>query len=631
MFREIAMWLNPIYRRCLIFIVFLAVSVSAIGPAPPVWGAVRTWIGGNNDWNSSNANWTGADEPDNTDDAVFNTANSVNLANVDERVLSLTMSGGISLRTSGNSLQVDGLLQLSGAGTDLTVGGNGSTLNVDTITINSGSDLRIDNGTVMMDESPSNGVLNITAGGTLSGRGQISLIDTPVANGTDLLVNDGTIVARPIGLVTVGLEPTGTLTIDVSDDSNARVDLDGNADNGAVNVQRNQSLVVNAILDDAFNGDMELVQNSTLNIREAWTLDSGAFVTINNGPIDRSPPLLDTPAGVAFIAGGALTQTGGTINLFSDQSTLQFNAPYTLNGGTLTNRGLVIFNANTTIGGGANFNMGFDRASITVNAGVTVNVDQASFDADGNGTGNNVITVQAGGNLDLDLGAGADESLNGIVHLNGGELDVTTSDSNWQFTDGVLNLKHDGGTAAQVNGDALVVGDDVGTQNTDINVTGSGLSRINTAVTFNSDADVNIASGAILRTATTVFQSVNSTRNAEFTGSGTWQLAGNNTFNENTTINMVGGTVDLDNSANTLSLVGTDTALNANLTIRAAAVADYGNGSAAFGVSELTIADAAVLTVNLDSPRRVGPSIRTASSATTAMPPTTRFSMVRTL
>ena len=67
-------------------------------------------------------------------------------------------------------------------------------------------------------------------------------------------------------------------------------------------------------------------------------------------------------------------------------------------------------------------------SSITVNPGMTVNVDQANFNPDGAGSATNVITVN-GGILDFDLGAGADEWLGGFIHLNGGELDVTTADA----------------------------------------------------------------------------------------------------------------------------------------------------------------------------------------------------------
>ena len=77
---------------------------------------------------------------------------------------------------------------------------------------------------------------------------------------------------------------------------------------------------------------------------------------------------------------------------------------------------------------------------------------------------------------------------------------------------------------------------------------GTGVSQITAPITFESDASVNVAAGAILRTSAVTFQSVNGANNAQFTGTGTWQLTGTNTVSEATTINMTGGTVDLDNS-----------------------------------------------------------------------------------
>ena len=141
--------------------------------------------------------------------------------------------------------------------------------------------------------------------------------------------------------------------------------------------------------------------------------------------------------------------SGGTIDLDAIDS-LRLSAPFTATGGTIANAGLVIFNANSTIGAGVDFQMAGVDASITINAGVTVNVDDADFNADGSDASTNVITIGAGGVLDLDLGAGADESLSGAIHLNGGELDVTTIDDNWSMN-GTLIVGANTGTS-RING-----------------------------------------------------------------------------------------------------------------------------------------------------------------------------------
>src|SRR5262245_50185058 len=78
--------------------------------------APRTWIGGNADWGDGGSvlNWSPNDEPDSVDEAIFNTANVVNLV-TNNAVNGLTLSGGIDLLTNDFDLTVDGLVQVGGA------------------------------------------------------------------------------------------------------------------------------------------------------------------------------------------------------------------------------------------------------------------------------------------------------------------------------------------------------------------------------------------------------------------------------------------------------------------------------------------------------------------------------------
>ena len=104
----------------------LVALVLCLGMAAVATAANRTWIGGNNNWDSTPGYWSGSDEPDFDDVAIFNTSNSVDLAITSQIILGLTMSGGIGLSTNDNDLTVDGSVVLSDASTDLTVGGAGS-------------------------------------------------------------------------------------------------------------------------------------------------------------------------------------------------------------------------------------------------------------------------------------------------------------------------------------------------------------------------------------------------------------------------------------------------------------------------------------------------------------------------
>src|SRR5687767_4213966 len=109
-------------------------ALICLGSVCVVTAANRTWIGNNNNWDGTTGYWSGNDEPDSDDVAIFNTPNSVDLAIASQTILGLTMSGGIGLSTNGNELTVDGTVVLSDASTDLTVGGAGSLLSADAIT-----------------------------------------------------------------------------------------------------------------------------------------------------------------------------------------------------------------------------------------------------------------------------------------------------------------------------------------------------------------------------------------------------------------------------------------------------------------------------------------------------------------
>jgi hypothetical protein len=579
----------------------LAVAVAVLSTRPML-AAPITWIGGNADWDAvAGGKWNPADEPDPDDEAIFNTPNSVDLANASESIQALTMSVGIDLDTNGNDLTVNGLISLSDGGTNLFVGGADSLLLVDNVDVNANASLVMSAGTMTVADASGTGSLDINANGSLSGNGVINFNDSFVAV-TDVMDNFGTLSAAATGLIIIGNPPARTLTINVAD-ADGRVDLDAGA-NAVVNVFRNQTLDINAMLTDPYSTDMNLSHNSTIDIREPWTLDAGGTIDVNNGFVPGSvfPFSPDIPAEVAFIAGGAFTQTGGTITVIDGDGTLQFNSAFTQTGGTLANNGLVVFNANATIGVGGDLVMSGATASLTINAGVTVNVDQPNLNIDGGNTNTNIITVNSGGLLDLDLGVGGDAIFNNVVTLNGGELDVTTAGGVWTIAR-TVNLNHTSGAPGVLDGDSLLIGNDAGSLDANVNVGGAGPSQINTPVTFFSDADVNIAAGATLElNGSATFDTANGANNAEFTGSGILELdGGNNTVSEAMTVNMPGGRIDLDGSgailagAQTLTLGGANN--NADLTLNVTAIDSTDNS---FGKSGILGPDTIVLNLFSD-------------------------------
>jgi hypothetical protein len=441
----------------------------------------RTWIGGNVDWieGGSTANWNPADEPDVDDTAIFNTPNTVNLG-TNNSVNGLTLSGGIELFTNGQDLTVDGLVQASGAGTTFQIDDSTSLVLADTVAVNASGTIRLSGGTLTVDEETGTGFLDINAGGTFTGFGTVNLNDAPGAV-TSLLINDGTLSAFRQGTI---LNPplAGTLTINASA-ANARINLDGGAEAGVVNINRNQTLEINGTLADAFSGDLNMFHNTTLDISSAWSMDGGTF-DVSNGFIDSPFPSPDVPDGTATIAGGAFTQTGGTILNFASDGTLIFDVAYSQNGGTFTNNGLVEFNGSTIISSLANMTMPTNTSSITVGSGAIVNVDQANFNVDGNGTATNVIRVNSGGQLDLDLGAGADDTITGTVILSGGELDVTTADNTWSLGGSVSTVAGSG--TSQLNGEALTL------DGATVTVPAGSTLDINASSTWNTGTDFEI-------------------------------------------------------------------------------------------------------------------------------------------
>ena len=364
---------------------------------------------------------------------------------------------------------------------------------------------------------------------------------------------------------------------------NALIDLDGGSGNGILNVFRNQTLDVNVRLTDQFSGDINLFQNSVLEMATSWILDSGT-IDVDNGLVDNPPPTLDIPAGVARIRGGELTQTGGTITVVDADGILEFDAAFHMDGGNLVNNGLVVFRVNADVGTAANFTMPTSSASITVLPGITVSIDQANFDADGVGSATNVISIGNGGNLDLDLGAGADESLGGFIQLNGGELDVTTADTNWTIQ-GDVNVSPNSGTS-QIAGHVVTM------STASIVVGENSMLQINAANVWGASGSLDVKAGAVASlNGITTFSGAGT-----FTGAGTLLIAGITTFDAPTMIDMPSGTVDLDGN----DFIGGTVTVDADTTINVATMADFGNNNV-IGFNTLQLNDLASLTVNLSS------------------------------
>ncbi len=564
------------------------------------YAANITWIGGDGTWTEGvTAGWNPVDEPDSDDVAIFNTNNAVSLASTNT-VIGLTLSGGIDLFTNDFDLTVDGLVQVSDANTNLIVGGANSQLEIDNLTINNGADVEIDGGVVRLDIQPNASLVDINAGGEILGHGTLRVADI-LGVVTTQIINDGTITAQRSPLVIFGAPQVGTLLLVASDDD-ARIDLDGAGESGSVIVRRNQTLDIDIPLADIFNGTIEMFHDTKLDMSSAWILGANATLDIDNGATGGFPAVA---AGTSTIAGASFSQNSGTITVVDTDGTLHFDAPFTLNGGNFVNNGLVVFNSNTTIANAANMTLPTTSSSLRVEGGHTVTINQANFNMDGANAATNVITVTGDSNLTINTGDYDTDSVtnvfDGTVNLDSSTISVSVTDAEFVM-DGVLNSTASGSNQSLWTGDALDIGNDSGVLDADVNISGSQPTQFGAQVDFNSDADVNVAGGATAHFLALVnFNSVNGGNNAEFTGSGEIIFSAGVNFSEATTLNMVGGTVDLDGADS----VGDTINIDAPLTINAELMRSFGKNNAGGGTNLLDINNnggTGVLTVNLDDP-----------------------------
>jgi hypothetical protein len=384
-----------------------ALVVAALANASAA--ANRTWIGMNNKWNASNDNWNPADEPDANDAAILNGDFSVALANADESINGLSLSGSFDLDLAGNQITIGGVASLSGSGTQLLVGPLGADVIADEINVTNGATLAMRGGIAVINEETPDGALHIEAGGTMSGHGNFSTIySVPAA--TKVLINDGTLIATSTAVDVAG-STASTLSINAWGGGDARIDLDGDGENGMVSVARNDTLDVNLRLYDAFSGTIVLSAGATLDIAAAWTLGAGE---INPNTVGFA---MGTAGPMATIAGGPLTQASPNASINLDAiDTLRIASVYTATAGSINiNGGTLILDGGGVIDVGANLNL--QNGGVLKGFGVI----NANLSGDGSGTPERVLADNGVLTVALDAGfvglvMGTDDS-DGILEI----------------------------------------------------------------------------------------------------------------------------------------------------------------------------------------------------------------------
>ncbi|MEM8944817.1 MAG: hypothetical protein AAGD11_06500 [Planctomycetota bacterium] len=584
------------------FAVYFLVLTLVCGPMRPAAAVDLVWDdeGGSADKTWSNlGNWSPDNLPDSTDDLYIGVnqlnANIISATNdstvLDQRfvVNSITTGNGADITNSDDGgtttyeLQVDNLTEIgNGTGTSqlrlyAAPIATQESLDTNTLTIGDGGEVVMlpDAGTAIVQVD--SGLLDINTGGQLTGVGLIELTDT-LAGPTILLSNDGAITANtPTTFIGQG-PAAGTLQITATS-ADALFDWDGAGGFGELNVNGNQTLDIDVDTgSDAFGGTMNLGTGSTIDIADAWSLNTG---TINaNTPafgfiiIGQDP----NPGPAATIAGADWTMTGGTVNVDDTWDSLQFDSELVASGGTIENSGTMILNGGATIQSGVDFNMNGGGASLEINS--TVNIDTPDFNLDGSALADNITTINSGGNLDLDLGAGADESFNHTINLNGtgsglneAELDVTTSDNTWELaSNGQINVS--GGGNSRINGETFEA-------NGDIEVTGNSTLLVGAVTEFGPAASVTIEAGSTVNMGTTTYNG------GTYTGAGILRK-GTATIAATTAWNV--DTVDIDDGTTTIN-DGVDLVVNTD------SIDDSADGID----STITIEDTATMTINLSS------------------------------
>lgn len=566
----------------------LAILIASLGSTTAL--GQRSWDGGNATfvW-GDNGNWNPDGSPSNEAISIGNllsAANDTTLVDAAYSIDSLTITNGADVINSTDSgatndfrLLVNGLTTVSDAGSTIQIfGGDLEGLDTDNLTINNGASVILNSSSaqgtavVQVDGGTGTGLFDINAGGTLSGAGHVQLDAAPAA-ATTLLSNDGSIIASAAGLI-IFAPPAGTLQITAAN-PNARFDWDGTSGDGVLQANGNQTLDIDVApgtgaAADPFSGTMNLFTGGTIDIANTWSLDTGT-INANTAAFGLILPGQDPlPGPAAHLAGAAWTMTGGTLNVDDTWDTLEFDSTVTASGGVINNSGTMVFDAPATFLSGVDFNMDSSRSSLVVNS--TVNIDTPDFALDGVG-GLGTTTINAGGNLDLDLGAGADLILDHTVNLNGGELDITSATATEWTLAGTMNAA--GGATSTVNS----AGETFNAFG-DINVTASSTLIVNPNTEFSSTTAVTIGAGSTLNLAQAIYSA------GSFTGDGLLRK-GAATINAATTWNVAN--VDLDDG---------NTTLNANLTINADSLEPDGDG--VDGIH--TINDGTLLTVNLTTP-----------------------------
>ena len=352
----------------------------------------QDFLGGGS-WNTP-GNWMGNQTPGAADDAYVRLGDSIGLS-ASDFVGSLTVDNNSFVVTLANKLTVIKTTTIQSTSTInrsqiwVTTGGE---LEADALVINSGGDLKLENG--LLDVN----TLTINDQGTVFGRGTVDVANSMTNNGT--------------------IEASTGLTLTLATASVFGIwDLDGTTGNGVVHAISGD-LVVQGGLSDAFDGVMVIGANHFADFDTAWTLGAGGRVEF----IGNATNAADLRGSTATVLGDLQVSDRGLIS-----APVTFGS--TANVSILGPDGRLSLTGPTTLQAGGSYTgleIQFDN-TVNVNGNVTLSTTIA--DLDGN-NGNTTINVN-----------------NGTFSVNTSFLD----DSN-NFFDGTINVIFGAKFAPDVDG-----------------------------------------------------------------------------------------------------------------------------------------------------------------------------------
>lgn len=558
---------------------------------------------------------------------------------------SLALSGTVSLppaslsfASSSAELIVTGSFSSIVAGDDFNWDGPG----IATTTVGAGGSMTISAAHIDTGNDTYGGTLNLNDGGdvsvnvaaaswTLAGSLVKNGVSTSTVSGDRIVItgavnhNGGTLDLPAVTTAaTASLNVTGNLTLGSGSDFAGAQTISGAGllrMEGASTVSASTTVSTGTFdWDGLGTGTTHTINDGVVFTINSPVLDSdgdmddpislggnGAQIIVNNVPgwtMARTLNANTAGAGTATIGGSSPFTLEGASAILNVDGNTNITAPLTwaadssvsIDAGFTLNATNTVTYAGGTIGGLGTYSPGSVN---TVTADTTITAATFDFDA-----GN--WTMESGALLTVnitDYDTTATNAFDGTITLNRGGVDVMTGDATFVF-DGTLNMNGAPGAGAFWDGEALEIGNDTGTLDADVNVlTGTLNSFASTSVVIHSDADIFVAPGAALRfiqSAPVTFNAVNAANNMEFSGGGAVEFNGAVNVNEATTLNMSGGSVDLDGTDATGEFVNID----APLAINAAAMTSFGRVNGAGGTNTLDINNSTgtgMLTVNLDN------------------------------